>query len=154
MLSQLNDQPIPSTLPHANRSSKSISIRCYLQPVSDSLLWPTNFYNPPQTCHHKKYAASKGVEPRSIPITHGPGTNVAPAPEDEEPPVDDADAGAVAAEPRLKVGEGRVVSVAAAVVALAGGAVTAAPLSERMSVAVELAPGRAVPDGRVGIVEA
>ena len=99
------------------------------------------------------HAANKGVEPRSKPITHGPGTNVAPAPEDEEPPVDDADAGAVAAEPRLKVGEGRLVSVAAAVVAPAGGAVAVAPLFERISVAVELTPGRPVPDGMVRISE-
>ena len=103
------------------------------------------------------HAASKGVEPRSKPITHGPGTNVALAPEDEEPPVDDADAvaavTAVAAEPRSKVGEGRVVSVATAVVAPAGGAVAAAPWSERISVAVELTPGRPVPDGMVRILE-
>src|SRR3954452_7235265 len=101
------------------------------------------------------HAASNGIEPKSKPITHGPGTNVTPAPEDEEPPVDDADAdtGAVAAEPRLKVGEGRVVSVATAVVAPAGGAVAATPLWEIISVAVELTPGRPVPDGIVRILE-
>jgi len=111
------------------------------------------------------HAASKGVEPRSKTITHGPGTNVALAPEDEErpdedeeaadedeePPVDDASA--VATEPRLKVGEGRVVPVATAVVAPAGGAVVAAPLCKRISVAVELTPGRPVPDGMVRILE-
>ena len=99
------------------------------------------------------HAASKGVEPRRKPITHGLGTNVAPAPEDEERPVDDADAAAVAAEPRLKVGEGRVVSVGTAVVIPAGGTVAVASLSERISVAVELTPGRPVPDGMVRILE-
>ena len=96
-------------------------------------------------------AASKGVEPRSKPIAHGPGTNVALTPEDEELLVDAA--GAVAAEPRLKVGEGRVVSVATAVVAPAGGAVAVALLAGRISVAVELTPGRPVPDGMVRILE-
>src|SRR5437764_197832 len=115
---------------------ESISIRYYHNGAPESLLGQQFLHNPPQTCHHKMHAASKGVEPRNKPIIHGLGTNVALAPEDEEPAVDDADA--VAAEPRLKVGEGRVVSVAMAVVAPAGGAVTAAPLSERISVAVEL----------------
>ena len=67
--------------------------------------------------------------------------------------MDDAVAAAVAADPRLKVGEGGLFAVATAKAAPAGGAVAAAALSARISVAVELTPRNPVPDRMVTMLE-